>query len=371
MTISSEVRKAGPFNGNDVADTFAFTFKVFTTADVLVVQADELGVETELDLGTDYTVSLNSNQETSPGGDVILTVPLPTDEKLVITSQVGNLQPVDLTNQGGFFPSVINAALDRLTIQIQQLAERVDRSAKLSITDAGDIDALLADVVVIADSLATVNAVAASIADISAVAGIEASVSAVAAALADIQAAVADLPSLAAKVNRSGDTFSGPVNVPAGATGTQVPQAQEIPSLMGITGQVAYFAVSSAPTGWLKANGALVSRTTYATLFAAVGTTFGVGDGSTTFALPDMRGEFPRGWDDGRGVDSGRVFGSAQLDQMQQITGSMGCNRTSGANLVGAFKSGGTPGASAAATGAWNCACSARYCLSMSSCYFI
>lgn len=87
------------------------------------------------------------------------------------------------------------------------------------------------------------------------------------------------------------------------------------------TGAVTFFATSTAPAGWLKANGALVSRTTYAALFSVIGTTFGVGDGSTTFALPDLRGEFPRGWDDGRGVDSGRSFGSAQLDQMQKITG--------------------------------------------------
>ena len=77
-------------------------------------------------------------------------------------------------------------------------------------------------------------------------------------------------------------------------------------------GCVAHFAGSSAPTGWLKANGALVSRTTYANLFAAIGTTYGVGDGSTTFALPDLRGEFVRGLDDGRGVDSGQALGSAQ-----------------------------------------------------------
>jgi phage-related tail fiber protein len=76
--------------------------------------------------------------------------------------------------------------------------------------------------------------------------------------------------------------------------------------------------MNTAPSGYLKANGAAVSRTAYAALFAAIGTTFGVGDGSTTFALPDLRGEFIRGWDDSRGVDSGRVFGSAQLDALQQ-----------------------------------------------------
>ena len=86
------------------------------------------------------------------------------------------------------------------------------------------------------------------------------------------------------------------------------------------TGQVIYVAFSSAPTGYLKANGAAVSRSAYAALFAAIGTTFGVGDGSTTFNVPDLRGEFMRGWDDSRGVDSGRAFGSAQADEFESHT---------------------------------------------------
>jgi phage-related tail fiber protein len=80
-------------------------------------------------------------------------------------------------------------------------------------------------------------------------------------------------------------------------------------------GAIDFFAMSAAPTGYLKANGAAVSRTTYAVLFAAIGTAFGAGDGSTTFNLPDIRGEFLRGWDDGRGVDGGRAFGSSQGSQ--------------------------------------------------------
>ena len=81
------------------------------------------------------------------------------------------------------------------------------------------------------------------------------------------------------------------------------------------SGMVAYFARTTAPTGWLKANGAAVSRTTYAALFSAIGTTFGAGDGSTTFNLPDLRGEFIRSWDDGRGVETGRIFASWQDSQ--------------------------------------------------------
>jgi microcystin-dependent protein len=82
-------------------------------------------------------------------------------------------------------------------------------------------------------------------------------------------------------------------------------------------GKVDFFALNTAPAGYLKANGAAVSRTIYAALFAAIGTVFGTGDGSTTFNLPDLRGEFVRGLDDGRGVDSDRAIGTAQLDAMQ------------------------------------------------------
>ena len=84
------------------------------------------------------------------------------------------------------------------------------------------------------------------------------------------------------------------------------------------SGTVLYFAGRTAPAGWLKANGAAVSRTAYAALFAAIGTTYGVGDGRNTFNLPDLRGEFIRGWDDGRGVDTPRPMGSAQVDAVRQ-----------------------------------------------------
>lgn len=86
---------------------------------------------------------------------------------------------------------------------------------------------------------------------------------------------------------------------------------------------IAHFARSTAPTGWLKANGAAISRATYADLFSSIGTTFGSGDGSTTFNLPDLRGEFIRGWDDGRGADSGRLFGTNQGDEIKQHKHSM------------------------------------------------
>jgi microcystin-dependent protein len=81
-----------------------------------------------------------------------------------------------------------------------------------------------------------------------------------------------------------------------------------------MAGQVAHCASGVIPVGWMECNGAAISRTTYGTLFAAIGTNYGSGDGATTFNLPDLRGEFVRGADRGRGIDPGRVIGSYQED---------------------------------------------------------
>ncbi len=86
---------------------------------------------------------------------------------------------------------------------------------------------------------------------------------------------------------------------------------------MSPSGQLAFFARPTAPAGWLKANGAAVSRVAYADLFSAIGVTFGAGDGFNTFNLPDLRGEFLRAWDDTRGVDTGRGFGTWQGDELR------------------------------------------------------
>jgi microcystin-dependent protein len=79
-----------------------------------------------------------------------------------------------------------------------------------------------------------------------------------------------------------------------------------------LVGMVASFDMPSAPPGWLKRNGANVSRTAYAKLFAVLGTRYGAGDGSTTFNVGDSRGLFTRGLDDGRGIDPNRGLGSMQ-----------------------------------------------------------
>jgi hypothetical protein len=133
MTISSTTRVNGPYTSGTA---LPFTFKVFAAADMDVIRLNTTtGVETVLVLNSDYTVALNGNQNTNPGGTVNLTVAASATSTVTITSDIANLQPTDLTNQGGFYPEVITDALDRATIQIQQMSEDVGRSLKGPISD--------------------------------------------------------------------------------------------------------------------------------------------------------------------------------------------------------------------------------------------
>lgn len=134
--------------------------------------------------------------------------------------------------------------------------------------------------------------------------------------------------------------------------GTDFVLIDPLPPSSGLpVGSVVAIAGQSLPDGMLKANGAVVSRTTYANLFAAIGVVFGAGDGSTTFKLPDLRGEFIRGWDDGRGIDVSRVFGSLQLDELKSHTHtvttgapSSAVNPTGGTNFIGGGSNTGATG---------------------------
>lgn len=172
MTISSQTRKAGPYVGTGSTGPFSFSFKVFEAADLLVVKVNNsTSIETTLTLTTDYTVSLNADQNSNPGGTITLVAALASGYNMVISSQVEYLQETDLTNQGGFYPEVITDTLDKLTILTQQLKGEVDRSAKLPITSTADADSLVADIVRIADSADNLDTVAANIDDVNTVAG--------------------------------------------------------------------------------------------------------------------------------------------------------------------------------------------------------
>ena len=142
MTISSTVRVAGPFVGNGTASVFPFAFKVFAATDLDVIRlASSTGVESTLVLNSDYSVTLNGDQNSNPGGSItLLAGALASGFTLTITSDIANLQPTDLTNQGGFYPEVITDSLDRATIQIQQISDIGDRTLKIPISDGTGID---------------------------------------------------------------------------------------------------------------------------------------------------------------------------------------------------------------------------------------
>lgn len=86
-----------------------------------------------------------------------------------------------------------------------------------------------------------------------------------------------------------------------------------------LPGTIINWSTNTAPSGYLECNGASVLRSSYAALFAVIGTVFGSVDG-THFTLPDMRGYFARGWDHGSGVDPARAFGSTQADALASHT---------------------------------------------------
>ena len=120
-----------------------------------------------------------------------------------------------------------------------------------------------------------------------------------------------------------------------------------------VAGMVQMFANETVPTGWLECNGAEVSRSTYATLFSAIGTLYGAGDGSSTFNVLDMRGQFARGWSHGSTTDADRAartnagggltgdrVGTKQADAIRNITGTHNASygfHSTGTSFAGAF----------------------------------
>jgi hypothetical protein len=143
MTINSTTRKTNNLAGNGNTHTYPFAFKVFADSEIVVKKLEvSTSIETTLTLGVnnDYIVTLNQDQNGNPGGSITLksggnNYNLPSGFQVVITSAVQSLQGTDLTNQGGFYPEVINDALDKSAILHQQQQDELNRSIKFSLTN--------------------------------------------------------------------------------------------------------------------------------------------------------------------------------------------------------------------------------------------
>ena len=102
------------------------------------------------------------------------------------------------------------------------------------------------------------------------------------------------------------DIVGGNFNIPVGSLGN-APNPID-------AGTIVSWAKDSTPTGWLQCDGSAVSRSTYATLFTAIGTTYGTGDGSSTFNLPDLRGRVVAGKDNMGGSAASRITSAVTVD---------------------------------------------------------
>lgn len=129
MTISTSNRRAGPYLGDGIQREFPFAFKVFSAEDVRAYVADgKRGTERALTYNTDYRVTLHPDQETRPGGLLTLTAALAVGDKLAINSKTDIVQSKVFTNQGGFYPVLLNDALDLLTVICQELQAQLARA---------------------------------------------------------------------------------------------------------------------------------------------------------------------------------------------------------------------------------------------------
>jgi microcystin-dependent protein len=309
MTVSSTTTKVS-YSGNGSTTVFAYTFKIFADADLtVIVRTDSTGAEVTKTLTTDYTVSGAGNVS---GGNVTFVTAPASGETVVIKRNLALTQPTDYTPNDPFPAASHENALDRQMFVAQQQEERFGRALVFPETDTASTtipnSVTRADKFLGFDSSGNVTALSSTGVTPGAVGTGEledgavteaklASNSVTSAKIVDGTIATADIADdaiTAAKLNISGNGTSG-----------QVVQSDGDGSFSYLTlatgffsGMLMPYAGASAPSGWLLCYGQAISRTTYADLFTAIGTVYGVGDGSTTFNLPDLRGRVVAGQDD-------------------------------------------------------------------------
>ena len=133
MTLPATTRRSPVYAGNGAVVTFPFTFKVFAATDVQVRLTSALGALSTATLGTDYNVVLNADQTISPGGTIlypITGVPLAIGASLVALGNLPYDQTLALPAGGNFNPVAVERGLDRIEMQVQQVAELAGRGVR-------------------------------------------------------------------------------------------------------------------------------------------------------------------------------------------------------------------------------------------------
>lgn len=204
MTVASETSRSGPYIGNGVTIIFNYGFRILNENHLRVIRA-EAGIETELVIDADYIVS---DVGEPAGGQIALLVAPTANQTVTILRDVPFTQEMDLENQGAYYAETVEAAFDQAAMRDQQLNERLDRALVVPVSaDAGALESLIANVVLLAGNVDDINTVAGIVGDVSDVAAIAADVSTVAAndlnvsAVADNSANINTVASIAGAVS--------------------------------------------------------------------------------------------------------------------------------------------------------------------------
>ena len=274
---------------NGAQAQFAYPFPIFAAADL----------EVYLDAakqGSGYSVA---GAGASAGGAVTFAAAPAIGAVVTLRRKIAIQRTSDFQESGEFRARVINDELDYQTAALQQVAEDAARAVRLSPTD-GAADLTLPDKAARAGKFLACDADG-KIIPAAGPAG--APVSAFAQTLLD------DADAAGARATLGLGTAA--IRAAAAGSGDLLPANGDGSGLTGITsvpaGVVVPYAGAAAPSGWLLCDGAAVSRAAKAALFAAIGTTFGAGDGSTTFNIPDLRGRAPFGRDNMGGTAANRL----------------------------------------------------------------
>lgn len=141
MTVNTENITSGPYVGNNIADTFSYTFRISDKTELKVWVTDTNGITNELTVDTDYTVA---GIGVDAGGTITLTAgPLATDYVLYMRSNYDDTQLTAFGSQGAFFPEIHEDAMDKLTFMVQQLRDLIARSPRFDESYSGALDLLL------------------------------------------------------------------------------------------------------------------------------------------------------------------------------------------------------------------------------------
>jgi microcystin-dependent protein len=305
ISIDARFRKSIAVGGET---TFSVPFAFQDNADITVIKTSVSGVVTTLANPADYTLTGAGN---AAGGTATLVVAAVAGEIYTRVSTALVQRLTDVAQAGRFRSAAFDDDFDRLTIIAQEQARDLARAV---LVDYGANQPSLT--VGAADTLLKVDANGNIVSGPTA-----AAVAAIDAALGVAAGRALVYPGTGPEIYDAGSRKIA--NITDGIlTGDVANKGQLDTEVAAVAANVVPVGASilwggtSAPAGYLKENGAAVSRTTYAALFAVIGTTFGAGDGSTTFNVPESRGEFLRGLDDGRGVDSGRGIATAQAEMI-------------------------------------------------------